>query len=66
MYWTEREAPDSIFINFESEMDKECALGKEGGSREDFYKFLIGSEYEKGIGGGEKLQIRFLSVFNRN
>ena len=34
MYWRGREAPDSIFMRFESELDKECALEKEGGAPE--------------------------------
>ena len=55
MYWRGREAPDIIFLKFESESDKECALEKEGGSREDFYPFLIGSGYGLGTCGGGKL-----------
>ena len=34
-----REAPDSMFINFEPELDWGYALEKEEGSREDFYQF---------------------------
>ena len=65
MYWRGREALDSMVINFESKLDEECALEKEGGSREDFYQFVTGSEYEIGTCGRGKLEVGFLSIFNR-
>ena len=53
MYCRGGEAADSILVSFESELDKECALEKEGAPERISINFLIGSEYGTSTGGGQ-------------